>query len=1547
MSTKTINFLPEVFKTPANRKFLNATVDQLIAEPNFKKLNGYVGRKFAPTYNPADNYLPEPSTSRQNYQFEPSVVSTDSDKNINFFGSYTDLLQQIEYYGGSAANHSRLFANEAYSFNGLVDFDKLVNFNQYYWMPHGPDAVEVFTGFVDTDSTFTVTRDTATNSYKFSNANNAENPDIVLARGGTYKFIVNQPGFKFWIQTDPGVTGFRKNQANINTRNVLGVTENGADAGTITFTVPPITAQAFYTEMPYASTDVDYASTTAFSQLSNQLLSKVIANGGIDGATDIVAGRKLIFINNDMTDDAWKEPGIYANGNWGEDGSMTDGTPFVPSVVTNNIPYSAGRVITGDDRFGVWEIAIVEINGDKIVRLNPITPIPVRNKVYIKAGSMSAAKEFYRSDERTISEVPLITATLTELWYNDGTDQQFFGRIKLVTNPDNPLDVTDFLGKKQYISPNKVTFTNGLKINFGRNVIQPEYRGKDYYVEGVGTSIRLVEVETLITPEFDDNADTVPFDLYGYDDGEYDQILDGPLTPDYITINRASVDGNAWSRTNRWFHTDVILATATYNNTTPTVDYTMRAKRPIIEFEADLKLFNYGTNYHSGIDVLDFTIVNAMNEVEGSIVNSTDSIRTFFEYSGISRGAHIIFANDTDETVKNKVFDIDVIDINTVKKAHLLELVNEPIIANQSIIAKSSVLVPLVPISGATQSQLFNKDNRKIDFTKLPAKMASAGIVLTGVLDDNVGLVTGTTFWFNGTEWVAAQQKTTVNTPPLFDILDENKRSASDVTFYPGTTFTGNKIFSYKAGNGPADTVLKFPLSYRNFSNVGDIVFQNNFDTETFNTISNKVKTTHQVGHMFAGKITGLTTFTLRNLWEKKAEQTKQYQNISHICDGRTSYFEIDVLPKKNKRTPNIKVYVNNKLIAVKDYQIVSYGVRLAVKILSNIAAGDKVDIFIHSDSVSALGYYEVPPSLEFNALNAQFDNLSLGQISSHVTALAENNLSITGNVPGNSNLRDIFVKDIGGKILQHSAPAAYSSVFLLNGNTNFIDSITLAQNEYVKFKNRFLESYAMVVDAGITDPAAGVDMIMKSLNAVKNRQMPWYYSDMVPYDANRSVITDIVLNEDISEYEIASIFNDVDLGSKAVLVYVNGVQCVKGLDYIFNQTRPAVKFLHKLSYDDVITITTFNNTDGCYVPETPTKLGLYPKFVPEIFLDNTYTKPINAIRGHDGSITPAFGDIRDNLLMELELRIYNNIKAVYDHRTFDINSVVPGRFRNTNYVKSDFDNIVSRNFLRWLGNNKVDYITNQWYSSGNPFSWTYNAFTDANGSALPGYWRGIFNYYYDTDAPHERPWECLGFGMKPTWWESYYGPAPYTGGNLVLWGDLELGLIREGTRAGIDANYARPGLSKIIPVTETGELRAPYEFLVSNFDGGKTDLAFAIGDGGPVESAWRKSSNYPFAVQQALALMRPGVYFGQLSSVHDYYRNSSIDQFTASVNNRRLTKLDFKINGKMVDKEVVRNAGYLNWVVDYITSNGLTPDSILTPLLENLEVKLAYKMAG
>ena len=66
----------------------------------------------------------------------------------------------------------------------------------------------------------------------------------------------------------------------------------------------------------------------------------------------------------------------------------------------------------------------------------------------------------------------------------------------------------------------------------------------------------------------------------------------------------------------------------------------------------------------------------------------------------------------------------------------------------------------------------------------------------------------------------------------------------------------------------------------------------------------------------------------------------------------------------------------------------------------------------------------------------------------------------------------------------------------------------------------------------------------------------------------------------------------------------------------------------------------------------------------------------------------------------------------------------------------------------------------------------------------------------FDTDRPHSHPWEMLGLTTKPSWWNTVYGPAPYTGDNLVLWKDLEEGRIADPLNTRIDLNYARPGLT-------------------------------------------------------------------------------------------------------------------------------------------------------
>jgi len=423
--------------------------------------------------------------------------------------------------------------------------------------------------------------------------------------------------------------------------------------------------------------------------------------------------------------------------------------------------------------------------------------------------------------------------------------------------------------------------------------------------------------------------------------------------------------------------------------------------------------------------------------------------------------------------------------------------------------------------------------------------------------------------------------------------------------------------------------------------------------------------------------------------------------------------------------------------------------------------------------------------------------------------------------------------------------------------------------------------------------------------------------------------------------------YGNLVLDAKNNPIIVSKRALVKGRDYYFNQDRPAVTLTQQVAqlYNDLIVVKDYISTNGSYVPETPTKLGLYPKFVPSIFTDDTYLTPTTVIQGHDGSMTPTFGDYRDQMLLELETRIFNNIKVTYDSTLIDLYDYLPGRFRVTDYNLTEFNNILTTSFLKWIGSNRVNYTTNNSYNSNDSFSWNYKNFYDViDGKQLPGSWRAVFKYYYDTDRPHRAPWEMLGFSEKPAWWENRYGAAPYTGGNLVLWTDLSLGYIYGEDR--YDTRFARPNLLRIIPVDDAGNLRSPDKFLVANFSSIKTNASFSVGDIGPAENAWRRSSDYPFALQQIISLMRPGFYFGTLMNVDNYNVNPYLNQVVFADTLQRITPTAIKING-LVGGTRQRTVGYINWIGDYLTSLGISPGVKIVNYLSSLNVQLSYKLAG
>ena len=1459
----TINFLPEVFRSSTNQRFLGATMDQLFQPAGNFPINGYIGRTFSSTYKAHDNYLPESTLRRKNYQLEPSVVITDDDNHVLFNAGFTDLLNGIRSNGGVTNNQQRLFSSQSYSYDGHFDYDKFVNYYNYYWLPDGPAPVTVSASNVPYRNTYTVTRNTSVGGYVFTGTGTHPNIQLTLARGGTYTFNINQPGNKFWIQSLPGVSGVNPNVPTVSTRQVFGVTNNGTDVGQVTFKVPLASAQDFYTAMPISAT-VNAAVTMHYTDIQNQLLSDVLANfpTGLDGISNptLLQNATFIFINNDRDDAYWL-------------------TPIVPPVFTgvNTSSVQPGDTIGSAVRTSSWKVNLIPVDNDYLVQISPDTTISSLKRVFVGSGQIYASQQFWVDNNYQFQPVPLITSISDYIFYQDETDPSFVGQIKLVDNATSTVDVdVDILGKIAYTSPNNIIFTNGLKVQFDNTVIPAEYAGNSYYVDGVGTGIALIKTDELINPEpYGENIDTVV---------------------DYITINRASQDQNPWSRYNRWFHKDAIVATANYNNTTADYGDNLSARRPIIEFEPNLQLFQFGQLAKHTVDYITFTESDAFNDVEGQATAQVDGYT-------LASGDRIIFANDYDISVKYNVYEVVPVQITgTGTYLTLVKTEDDPILATEMVLITN-------------------------------------------------GLHAGHSFVYNGSTWSQCQDKINVNQEPLFDLVDANGYSFADTTVYPDSTFVGTKFFGYKHGNGTADPLLGFPLSYRTFNNIGDIVFENYYDSEKFTYVNNRETITVESN---TGYLVKSTTDAKLNNWIENIENTSQFQLFTSFFDGKVitindvekAFVQLDVLPTVEKTVPHLKVYINNKLLlSTGKYELIKYGIYDVLVFTDMLSEGDKIDIEVFSDQVSATGHYKVPTNLDFNPLNENFDSVTLGQLRTHYNTLIENtSISSTGNIPPQDN----YLKRQSGTLLQHNAPLVYAMSFLTDPDVNFVNSIELAKNEYSKFKNKFIGLCSTIAGLDYNDPVTSVDTILLAINAVKNSSFPWYYSDMVPQGKNYNTTTYTVLNSRQVNYEINSIFNITAPSNRAVLVYINGVQQRVGTDYVFSTITPTIVFASGKEVGSKIEIRDYVNTDGNYIPETPSKLGLYPTFTPDIYLDNTYQTPINVIRGHDGSRTPAFGDFRDQFLLELEKRIFNNIKTDYSKNQIDRFDLLPGRFRTSAYSLKEYNLIVSKSFLKWCGSNQIDYRNNKSFDINNTWTWNYHNTIDIiDGTPLQGSWRAVYKYWFDTDSPHLRPWEMIGQTTKPIWWETRYGPAPYTRGNLLLWDDLENGYIWNNGDSYTDARFKRPGLVNFVPVDTAGNLLSPAEIpLIKQQNTSGVSGKFLVGQLGPVETAWYASSDYPYALQLVLALMTPAKYFSTQIDTNKFTPSKLTGQFT-TVDNQKVNPGLLQINGNTVDLVIHRTSGYINWIGDYIKNFGIDPSTKLLSYFSQFSVQLNYKVNG
>ena len=1316
--------LPRYFRTETNRKFLTATLDQLLNPGVAEKISAYYGRRIAKARTVADNYVEDVSADRENYQFEPGTVVKDELNNINFYKDYNDYKNQIKAFGGTVKNDDVLNRQEFYSWSPKINWDKFTNFREYYWLPNGPIGIGIVGQVKDIESTLTVTsKDNVDNkSYLFTPDGKTSNPTLKLYRGQTYTFDINAPGMPLTFRTA------RSLDADVLYTQGIDDSTGQTDVGTVTFEV------------------------------------------------DINAPDTLYYVN--------------AN----------------------------------------------DINASGLI------------KVY------------------------------------DIVDNSFIDVEK------------DIIGKKSYKMSNGNYLSNGMKVYFQGQVTPEKYGQGEWYVEGVGDAIRLVSEQQLQIPGAYSTDKPVLFDTEAFDRLPFSNASSFAGTKDYIVINRASKNLNSWSRYNRWFHKDVIETTAIINNITPEINQANRAKRPIIEFDADLKLYEYGTEAKDDVDLIDTFTSDVFSTIEGSLGYNIDGI-------DVTDGMRILFNADPDSFVAGKIFKVKFITHNNVRQISLVEQSDTDPLLNETVLVRKGIL--------------------------------------------NKGLI----YYYDGKVWKKSQEKKAVNQTPLFDLYDDNGYGYHDEVTYPSSTFTGTKLFSYRKGSGTNDPELGFPLSYRALENTGDIVFDFNIATDTFRYQSGTDILTLNADIGLLRSYSDRTNFSYVNGWEKGWRQSQQLVQRQYIVDTQTNDFAIDVYDRSGDLNDLwVRVYVNDKRqVELKDFSILR---QLGTAFVNFNTPLNKDDILLIKTRSSAdknsNGIYEFPINFERNPKNENIGSFTLGEVNDHVQSITENTDTWTGVFPGVSNLRDLgSISKYGDKFVQHSGLINLSLYHITNKDSNIIKSLRYAKTEYTKFKRMFLQTAETLGFDG--NLQIHFEKVMAELNKNKTNDMPFYFSDMIG-SGTAKVNQHIVRDPDQGYYSLETNFNLRELSNKAVGVYVNDKQLIEGQDYIFQVGFESfVNITKVLTIGDVIKIYEFDSTDGSYIPPTPTKFGLFPKYIPTKFIDDTYAEPVEVIQGHDGSIFKCFGDYRDDLLLELETRIYNNIKVQYDTTLIDIHEFITGEFRNTNISLDSVNRVMITDFTDWLQTvGSPDYTDNSFYDRTNSFTFNYSYTLTPPGSKSLGYWRAIYKRAYDTDRPHTHPWEILGYTIKPTWWNTVYGPAPYTSENKILWQDIEEGIIREpGKPLVYKTQYARKGITNWVPVDDSGNLLSPLdsnyskEFAITN-----SKFPFVFGDMAPTENAWRRSSEYPFALMVAWLLTQPSKIMGLgLDRSRIVRNNAGLVVYKDTLKSLRTQDIVFP--NTVQDAVRTYTAGFINYIADYMNSKTVNVYQSYKTNLTTLDTQLGIKIGG
>jgi hypothetical protein len=582
-------------------------------------------------------------------------------------------------------------------------------------------------------------------------------------------------------------------------------------------------------------------------------------------------------------------------------------------------------------------------------------------------------------------------------YYWIGNDEENMPTIELLSETDIIQEIdgkSTFSYKGEVLlkdgtvqSEHTLEFMNGMRIIFRKDVNE-EYNNVPFILTGVGESIVLID---------DRNVANAPKSEYA--------------DPDYFVMERNCRDGNKWSEHNRWVHKSVIeIVDANL------VNVLKQAKFPILCYNKDIELYDYGTFDRGYVDV---AFDGTSQDINGKVIAEIDKIP-------VASIKTILCLGQTESENKQQLFNLSV-----VEKTGLIIL--QPLMNGQRNISGNSSYTT------------------KGDVVKI-----------------NKGKYGDTSLYYDGEKWKTAQKKE-LNKTPLFNLYDKDKVVLSNEAVYLNSSFAGCTIFDYEIPDTSKtydDLEIKYSDELGRRILVGDnnnYQFENTIKTGSYKYVPAIGEDFKEIGGYKFYKINGEDKYL--NDWHFSPSISQQMIKTqftvtdSNLLNGKELTIALEVKPDIQENQKTIYVRKNGELLDSVKGEYTLNGSTLVIK---SAEVSDVFDIKFFKriiDKALPNGYiYEEPLSMTVNPTNEDISTIKYNNCFDQMVSIIESQKDFTGSSLGLNNYfnikRDLSV---GIKILQHSSPIIRSMILNDKDTTSVRNSIEFVNNEYNRFKLKFI----------------------------------------------------------------------------------------------------------------------------------------------------------------------------------------------------------------------------------------------------------------------------------------------------------------------------------------------------------------------------------------------------------------------------------------------------------------------------------------------------------